>query len=57
MLRQRTAGRGEQDVCEGIFIGDVEEPTKSLKDKINGQSKSVLCKYLFTFLIFVTGTS
>ena len=57
MLRQRTAGRGEQDVCEGIFIGDVEEPTKSLKDKINGQSKSVLCKYLFTFLTFVTGTS
>ena len=34
MLRQRTVGRGKEGASEEIFIGDVEEPSWSLKEKI-----------------------
>ena len=55
MLRQRTVGRGEEDASEGIFIGDVEEPSRSLKDKTSVQSENSCWKYVSLFLIIVAG--
>jgi len=50
MLRQRTVAREEEDSSEGIFIGDVEEPSRSLKDKISVQSENSCWKYFSLFL-------
>ena len=55
MLRQRTVGSGEEDGSEGIFIGDVEEPNRSLKDKISVKNENNCCKYLPLVLSIVTG--
>ena len=55
MLRQRTVGRGEEDGSEGIFIGDVEEPNRSLKDKIGVKNENNCWKYLSPVLIIITG--
>ena len=55
MLRQRTVGRGEEGASEGIFIGDVEEPSRSLKDKIIVKNETGGWKYLSLFLTIVTG--
>jgi len=54
MLRQRTVGRGEEDGSEGIFIGDVEEPNRSLKDKIGVKNENNCWKYLSLVLIILT---
>ena len=55
MLRQRTVGRGEEAASEGIFIGDVEEPSRGLKDKISVKNEGVFWKYLSLILILVAG--
>ena len=55
MLRQRNIGRGEEIVGEGIFIGDVEEPVRSSKEKITGQGEGVRWKYFSILMIVVTG--
>jgi hypothetical protein len=55
MLRQRNIGRGEEIVGEGIFIGDLEEPVRSSKEKITGQSEGGCWKYFSLMMIVVTG--
>ena len=55
MLRQRNIGQGHEVVGEGIFIGDVEEPVRSSKEKIIGQSEGSLWKYLSVILTVLTG--
>ena len=57
MLRQRNIGREVEVVCEGIFIGDVEEPVRSSKEKISGQSDGGCWKYFLVLLIVMTGES
>ena len=57
MLRQRNIGRGDEVVGEGIFIGDVDEPERSFKEKINGQSEGGRWKYFSFLTIVVTGES
>jgi len=57
MLRQRNIGQGHEVVGEGIFIGDVEEPVRSSKEKIIGQSEGSLWKYLSVILIVLTVAS
>jgi len=53
-LRQRTVGRPEEVANEGIFIGDVEEPIRSVKEKIGGNSESSSWKRLSIFLAIAT---
>ena len=55
MLRQRNIGRGDEVVGEGIFIGDVEEPVRSSKEKVIGQSEGGCWKYLSFLMIVATG--
>ena len=57
MLRQRNIGRDVEVVCEGIFIGDVEEPVRSSKEKITRHSDGSFWKYFSLLLIVMTGES
>ena len=55
MLRQRNIGREVEVVCEGIFIGDAEEPVISSKEKIARHSDGSYWKYFSFLLIVMTG--
>ena len=55
MLRQRNIGREVEVVCEGIFIGDAEEPVISSKEKITIHSDGSFWKYFLFLLIVMTG--
>ena len=55
MLRQRNTGRGDEVVGEGIFIGDVEEPVRSSKDKNIEQSEGGCWKYFSLLLLGAIG--
>ena len=57
MLRQRNIGREVEVVCEGVFIGDVEEPVRSSKENITGHSDGSCWKYFSFLFIGMTGES
>ena len=54
MLRQRNTGQGGE-VMGGIFIGDVEEPARSSKEKKAGHSKGSGWKYFSLLMIVSAG--
>ena len=54
MLRQRNTVRGDEVVGEGIFIGDVEEPVRSAKEKKTGHDEAGGWK-LSLLMLFTTG--
>ena len=56
-MRERNIGQGEEIVGEGIFIGDVEEPVRSSKEKITGQGEGGCWKYFSLLMIIGTGES
>ena len=56
-MRQRNIGREVEVVCEGVFIGDVEEPVRSSKEKIARHSDGSFWKYFSLLLIVMTGES
>eukprot|EP00092_Neocalanus_flemingeri_P073327 GFUD01090440.1.p1 GENE.GFUD01090440.1~~GFUD01090440.1.p1 ORF type:complete len:202 (+),score=53.55 GFUD01090440.1:42-647(+) len=54
MLRQRNVGQVDEVVGESVFIGDVEEPVKSSKQKKSGESEGGCWKFLSILMIAVT---